>query len=236
MGMALKEVRDEAFIATKVIVHDPAEVRSSVETSLAQLDTDYIDLIQIHGPAIEVVGVEVAMQIHSELVKLREQKICRMIGITTHVAFREVYEMISSGGFDHVMLAYGYFNKGMDTMLSSGNMEFRELCLSKADELGMAIVAMKVLGGWMLGHNGKNLLPEFDNRKMVGVPSAAIRWAFQDKRISVFNIGVSIPSDINKNIRTYASDLTYSAEDRLLLAEYCSQLYSTEQVSEMAVV
>jgi predicted aldo/keto reductase-like oxidoreductase len=236
MGMALKEVRDEAFIATKVIVHDPAEVRSSIETSLDELDTDYIDLIQIHGPAIEEIGVKVSMQIHEELVKLKAENICRMIGVTTHVGFREVYEMISTGGFDHVMLAYGYFNKGMDTMLSAGNLEFRELCLSKADELGMAIVAMKVLGGWMLGHNGQNLLPEFDNEKMMEVPGAAIRWAFQDERISLFNIGVSIPSDIGKNIRTFTSDLTYSAEDRLLLAEYCSQLYATEQVTQMAVV
>ena len=126
MGMALKEVRSEAFIATKVDVHDPAEVRASIETSLKELDTDYIDLIQIHGIAIDVVGVDVAMQIHRELVKLRDENICRMIGVTTHVAFREVYEMISSGGFDHVMLAYGYFNKGMDTMLSAGNLEYRE--------------------------------------------------------------------------------------------------------------
>lgn len=236
MGMALQGVRQEAFIATKIDVHDPAEVRSSIETSLEELDTDYIDLIQIHGIAIDVVGVDVAMQIHRELVKLREENICRMIGVTTHVAFREIYEMISSGGFDHVMLAYGYFNKGMDTMLSAGNLEFRELCLAKADELGMAIVAMKVLGGWMLGHNGQNLLPEFDNAKMAEVPGAAIRWAFQDERISLFNIGASLPSDMGKNVQIFSSDLTYSAADRLLLAEYCSQLYNTEQVSEMTVV
>jgi len=236
MGVALKDVRDQAFIATKVDVHDPAEVRSSIETSLKELDTDYIDLIQIHGIAIDAVGVDVAMQIHQELVKLRDENICRMIGVSTHIAFKEIHEMISTGGFDHVMLAYGYFNKGMDTMLSAGNLEYRELCLSKANELGMAIVAMKVLGGWMLGHNGKNLLPEFDDRKMEEVPGAAIRWAFQDERISLFNIGASLPTDMGKNIETFSSDMTYSAQDRLLLAEYCSQLYGTEQVSGMSVV
>lgn len=236
MGIALEDVRDEAFIATKVDVHDPAEVRSSIETSLKELKTDYIDLIQIHGIAIDAVGVDVAMQIHGELVKLKDEKICRMIGVTTHVAFKEVFEMISTGGFDHVMLAYGYFNKGMDTMLSAGNLEFRELCLSKANELGMAIVAMKIMGGWMMGHNGQNLLPEFDDSKMVNVPAAAIRWAFQDERISLFNIGASIASDMGKNIQTFTEDLSYSSEDRLLLAEYCSQLYNTDQVSEMAVV
>ncbi len=236
MGRALKEVREQAFIATKVIVHDPAQVRASIETSLGELDTDYIDLIQIHGPAIEEVGVRVAMQIHNELLKLRDEGICRLIGVTTHVAFREVLEMISTGGFDQVMLAYGYFNKGMDTMLSSGNLEYRELCLSKAAELGMAIVAMKVLGGWMLGHNGENLLPDFAAAKMARVPGAAIRWALQDERICMFNIGVSVPSDIDDNIATFLSEPTFTSADRQLLAEFCSQLYATEEVSQMAVV
>ena len=72
------------------------------------------------------------MKLHAELVKLRDQKMLCFIGLTTHVAFETVYKMIATGGFDQVLLAYGYFRKGMDTLLSNPNLEFRELCLAKA--------------------------------------------------------------------------------------------------------
>ena len=33
----------------------------------------------------------------------------QFIGLTTHVAFERVHEMIETGGFDQVLLARGYF-------------------------------------------------------------------------------------------------------------------------------
>jgi hypothetical protein len=134
VGRGLKDVRKDAFIATKVAVYSPHSVRKSLETSLDQLGTDYIDLAQIHSPTIEAIGFRGAMKIHAELLKLRDEKLFRFIGLTTHVAFEDVYKMVSTGGFDQVLLAYGYFRKGMDTLLSHRNLEWRALCLAKAHE------------------------------------------------------------------------------------------------------
>ena len=111
------------------------------------------------------------MKLHAELVKLRDQKMLRFIGLTTHVAFETVYKMIATGGFDQVLLAYGYFRKGMDTLLSNPNLEFRELCLAKAHELNMAIVAMKVMGAYILGHNAKNVVPDYDKKAFDKLPA-----------------------------------------------------------------
>src|SRR5262249_42344405 len=86
-GRGLKGIRDQVFLATKVAVSDPAQVRKSLEASLQALDTDRVDLVQIHSPAIEQAGFEGAMKIHAELLKLRDEKLCRFIGLTTHVAF-----------------------------------------------------------------------------------------------------------------------------------------------------
>src|SRR5262249_55640434 len=97
MGQGLKGVRHHVFIATKVAVTDPAQVRKSLETSLEQLGTSSVDLVQIHSPAIESVGFEKAMKLHAELVKLRDQKMLRFIGLTTHVAFETVHKMICTG-------------------------------------------------------------------------------------------------------------------------------------------
>jgi aryl-alcohol dehydrogenase-like predicted oxidoreductase len=236
LGKGLKGVRDQAFITTKVAVPNPEQVRPSVERSLKEYGVDHIDLVQIHSPAIERVGFDGAMKLHAELVKLRDQKMCRYIGLTTHVAFETVHKLISTGGFDQVLLAYGYFRKGMDTLLSNPNLEFREKCLAKAADLKMAVVAMKVMGASILGHNAKNLVPGYDDAARERLPAAAIRWVLQDERVSILNIGVSMPSDVDRNIATLKQDLRLTNEDKKLLADYASRAYESDDVKKMKTV
>lgn len=211
-------------------------MRRSVETSLKQLDTDYVDLAQIHSPAIEAIGFKKAMAIHAELVKLRDEKLVRFIGLTTHVAFEDVYNMISTGGFEQVLLAYGYFRKGMATLLSNRNLEWRSLCLAKAHELGMAIVAMKVMGASILGHNAKNLVKDFDSGSRANLPGAAIRWVLQDSRICMLNISVSVPGDIDQNIAMLGGDLMFTNQDRKLLADFSGRAYESDAIKRMKTV
>jgi predicted aldo/keto reductase-like oxidoreductase len=236
MGRGLKGVRDQVVLATKIAVTDPAQVRRSLEDSLKQLDTSAVDVAQIHSPAIERVGFDGAMKIHAEVVKLRDQKMCRYIGLTTHVAFETVARMIDTGGFDQVLLAYGYFNKGMDTFLSHRNLEFREMCLAKAHEQKMAIVAMKVMGANIFGHNAPNLLPDYDKAALEKLPGAAIRWVLRDERVSMLNIGVSYPSDIDENVAVLRGDLHCTNNDRLLLAEFSRRAYDADSLKQMRTV
>jgi aryl-alcohol dehydrogenase-like predicted oxidoreductase len=236
MGQGLKGVRDQVFLATKVAVFNPAQTRQSLEESLKQLDTSYVDLVQIHSPAIERLGFDGAMKIHAELVKLRDEKLLRFIGLTTHVAFETVLRMIGTGGFDQVLLAYGYFNKGMDTLLSHGNLEWRELCLAKAHERGMAIVAMKVMGASIFGHNAKNLVPDHEPVALGRLPGAAIRWTLRDPRVSVLNIGVSQRSDIDQNRATLKSDPAFTNDDRMVLADFARRAYDAESIKKMKTV
>jgi aryl-alcohol dehydrogenase-like predicted oxidoreductase len=236
MGQGLKGVRDQVFLATKVAVFNPTRTRQSVEESLKQLDTSYVDLVQVHSPAIEAIGFAEAMKIHAELVKLRDQKLLRFIGLTTHVAFETVHRMIATGGFDQVLLAYGYFNKGMDTLLSYRNLEWRELCLAKAHDLGMAIVAMKVMGASVFGHNAKNLVPAHDPKALERLPGAAIRWVLRDPRVSMLNIGVSMRSDIDRNLATLKNNLAFTNDDHLLLANFARNAYEADPVKKMKTV
>jgi aryl-alcohol dehydrogenase-like predicted oxidoreductase len=236
MGKGLRGVRDQVFLTTKVAVADPAQVRRSLEESLKQLATDRVDLAQVHSPAIEKVGFEGAMKLHAELVKLRDEKLLRFIGLTTHVAFETVYKMICTGGFDQVLLAYGYFNKGMDTLLSHRNLEWRELCLAAAHERKMAVVAMKVMGASIFGHNAKNLVPGYDAAALDRLPGAAIRWVLRDERVSMLNIGVSLPQDIDRNVALLKGDVSLTHADRVLLADFAGRAYDAEQVKKMRIV
>ncbi len=236
MGKGLKGVREQAFLASKVADSRPERVRVSVERSLRELDTDYIDLMQIHSPVIEAVGVRGAMKVHRELLKLRDEKMIRFIGMSTHVAFKDVLRLIKTGGFEQVLLAYGYFNKGMDTLLSSRNVEFRGQCLAEAHKRGMAITAMKVMGAFIMGHNAKNLVAGYDSARLSKLPGAAIRWVLQDERVSMLNIGVSLPGDIAANKAILAANSRFTDQDRALLADYAGRAYESPAVRQMRTV
>jgi aryl-alcohol dehydrogenase-like predicted oxidoreductase len=236
MGEGLKDVRDSVFIASKVMVDDPAKVRASVEKSLEELQTDHVDLMQIHGPMIEGLDMPVLMKEYEELVKLRDEGLIRFIGITGHNAFHKMYELIDTKGFDSVLIEYGYFRKGYNTRHSEVQVEWRQNCVAKAHELEMGIVAMKVLGAWIFNHNAKNVVPEYDVAAVKQLPGAAIRWVLSDPRISVLNIGVSYPTDIDENIKIVTGDTELTMADRQLLADFSAKAYQTDRVKALEVV
>ncbi len=236
MGRGLKGVRDECYVATKCHVADPAKVRECVETSLAELQMDCVDCIQLHSPAIERVGFDGAMKIHAELVKLRDEGLCRYLGLTTHVAFETVHEMIKTDGFDQVLLAYGYFRKGMDTMLSNKKVEYRELCMAAAHRARHGD----------RGHEGdgrqhpqpqqpKNWCPISRPSVAPGCRRPPSAGCCRTKRVSLLNIGASMPSDIDDNLAVLGGKLEFTNEDRELLADFARQAYESEAIKKMAV-
>jgi predicted aldo/keto reductase-like oxidoreductase len=236
MGEALHDVADQLYLASKVLVGEPGQVRPSVEQSLETLKIDRIDCIQIHGPSIERLKYEGAMQLYEELVKLRDEGLIQFIGLTGHNAFEEMYKMIDTGGFDQVLIEFGYFRKGYNTRHSDTTMEWREACVARAHELDMGIVAMKVLGAWIFNHNAPKVVPDYDPEAITKLPTACFRWVMRDERISVLNIGVSYPGDVDRNIAILQGDLAYTNEDRLLLADFSARAYQTERVQEFPVV
>jgi len=228
IGSALQGIRDDVYLATKIWALEPDDVRGSVERSLAALRTDYVDAIQIHGPLITRLGFEGAMKLHAELVKLRDEGMVRFIGLTGHDSFEVMHRLIATGGFDQLLIACGYFRKGMLNVFSNTDIEWRDLCVAKAHELGIGIVAMKVMGGFVYGHAAGRFAPGYDSQATARLPGAAIRWVLSDPRISILNIGVCLPSDIDENIATVSGDTTLSNSDRMLLAEFSENAYRSD--------
>jgi predicted aldo/keto reductase-like oxidoreductase len=236
MGRGLKGVASHCVIATKVTVLEPEKVRPSVEKSLETLGVDRVDVMQIHSSgAIEHGGFEPAMQIHAELVKLRDEGLFKYIGLTTHVAFEPVYKLICTGGFDQTLLTICYFHKGMDTLLSQDNRDFREKCLDKAHDLGMAVVAMKVMGASIFGRMSKYLVPGYDPAALARLPGAATRWVLNDERVSLAAIGMGYAEEIDENAATLSADLTLTDEDRQLLADFSARAYQTPRIKAMGL-
>ncbi len=199
-----------------------------VEKNLAELQSDYIDAILIHGtPGVEQMTVEQCMEVHGELVKARDKGLVRFVGFSAHHYFDKALALISTGEFDLCMLAYGYLPRGNSRLFSPRTTELRNACLAKAHELQMGIVAMKVLGAGMLGGFGKKDLER--------LPGAAIRYVLQDERVHMLTIGMRFPAEIDANIKTLAGDTTYTNEDRALLAGVSAAVLSDENVRKMSV-
>lgn len=80
IGKALKGRREQVVIATKVSHNhlQPESLREALERSLTNLQTDYVDLYQIHWPTRQV-PVEVPLEV---MTKLKEEGKIRAIGVS----------------------------------------------------------------------------------------------------------------------------------------------------------
>jgi predicted aldo/keto reductase-like oxidoreductase len=100
----------------------------------------------------------------------------------------------------------------------------------------MGILAMKVMGASIFGHNAGKLVTDYDRAAVTRLPASAIRWVLNDERIHLLNIGVSVPEDLDANIATVSGDTSLTNDDRLLLASFAEQAYQQEAVQALPVV
>ncbi len=85
LGNALRGRRDRVILATKSMARDKAGMAADIDISLSNLQTDYIDIYQIHNPSIE--NLETVLAPGGAMEALREAKAAgkiRHIGLTAH--------------------------------------------------------------------------------------------------------------------------------------------------------
>ena len=86
VGNVMSTRRKEVFLATKMQERDGEKVKAIIEGSLKRLQTDQLDLIHIHELKGEddLARIEEKGNILDVLMKLRDEKVTRFIGITCH--------------------------------------------------------------------------------------------------------------------------------------------------------
>lgn len=112
IGPWMKTYRNEFFLATKTEERTYEKARVEFHRSLERLQTDHVDLIQLHLLIDETqwqtaMGPEGALE---ALVEAREQGLTRFIGVTGHevVAPRMHLRSLERFPFDSVLLPYNY--------------------------------------------------------------------------------------------------------------------------------
>ena len=158
LGDFIKPRRKDIFLATKIDPRDRDGALRSVETSLKFLQTDYIDLIQIHSLSNldDLERIAGAGGVLNAVRELREQKVARFIGITGHNDGTAMAEALRRYDFDTVLMALNAAQSA--NPIAQRKMEpipaFESAALPVALQKNMGILSMKVMGQGMLVGSG----------------------------------------------------------------------------------
>lgn len=137
-GQVLKRRRREAFVATKT--HDRTADGSLrlLETSLKLLQTDHVDLWQLHAMTTldDVARVCAKGGALEAFQKARDQKLVRFLGLSGHTDPDVLAEAIRRFPFDCVLMAFN----AADTW----HLPFKKTLLPLAIEKEMGIIGMKI--------------------------------------------------------------------------------------------
>jgi uncharacterized protein len=166
VAKALKGYRDKVYVATKTLSTSTskADIFKDVETSLSKLQTDYIDVIQLHN--LDKKDRAFMPESREAYLELRKQGKVRFFGITTHTNQAEVINAVASDPdkfFDTILTGYN-FESGPDL----------KAAIAKAAKAGIGIIAMKTQAG---GYKTDALGP-------LSPHQAALKWALQDRNVA----------------------------------------------------
>jgi uncharacterized protein len=167
VGMANKGRRGEVILASKTSARAYDDVLSQCDNSLKRLQTDHLDVLHIHGlnyddelEQLEKLGTVRALR------RLRDQKMVRFIGVTSHTDPAALAKALDRYDFDCTQMALnaglqgrspdkqGYWKKGGTSDLFGVPIparphpgeSFQDIALKVAVQKKMGIVAMKVTG------------------------------------------------------------------------------------------
>ncbi len=197
---ALKGIREKVYVATKVSPSSRTkrEVLRDVETSLKALNTDRIDVIQVHN----LNGKERVFEpdTREAFLKLREQGKVRFFGVTTHTNQAEVVHALVEDPdrfFDMALVAYNFKSRK----------EIGE-AIARAARAGIGIIAMKTQAG---GYATTSFGP-------ISPHQAALKWALQDPNVTAAIPGMRDMAELREDIAVMGTRFGFL--DRMTLAGY----------------
>lgn len=154
IGEFSKNRRKEIFLATKIDPRDRDGALRSVELSLKLLQTDYVDLIQIHSLSnLDDLGrIGSSNGVLAAIQHLKEKKAARFIGITGHNDGAAMAEALRRHDFDTVLMSLNAAQSA--NPIAQRKMEpipaFENSALPVALQKNLGVLSMKVMGQGML--------------------------------------------------------------------------------------
>lgn len=179
LGKILKSRRSEVFLSSKVGDRKADDAKRTLETSLKRLQTDYIDLYQIHSiqNEEEVKHLGDKDGVLPVLQKYKEEGVIRNIGFTGHTSASAMKLAAEMYDFDTMLIALNHKAKGE---------HFEEEPIPFAAKKGMGVIAMKIIRP---RETVKNINPD-----------DLVKYALSLKGVTVPILGMETKEVMQKNI------------------------------------
>jgi aryl-alcohol dehydrogenase-like predicted oxidoreductase len=199
IGQVMKRRRGEAFLASKT--HDRTRDGSLklLEKSLQLLNTDHLDLWQIHhlSKKEEIDRIFAPGGAVEALVKARDEKIVRFIGVTGHADPDVLLEAIRRFPFDTILMAVN--------AADPHHMSFTDQLLPTAVEKEMGIIGMKIpargriLSSWTPPPLDMQPATYATNRSGTLTMAEAMRYTLSHP-VSTVIVGVDTIAQLEQNV------------------------------------
>ncbi len=192
IGIALKGRRNGIFLATKLTNRDGAESFRIVEESLKALQVDHVDLLHIHAllTAEDLAKIEEKGGVLEQLMKMRDQKMTRFIGITSHFDPTVLKTALERHDFDCTQMALNGALVGMQSSRMVPNPEmptsFETVALPVANRKKMGVIAMKVFAQEAL---------------LAGAPPEKLLYYSMSLPVATAVVGMPKVEHIDENVR-----------------------------------
>lgn len=214
IGKAIKGFRERLVIATKTVARTARGAMDDLETSLRELDTDYIDLYQLHSVSDPKTYEQVMSPggAYEALVEAKEKGKVRHIGITMHRALDTMKEAIESGLFETIMVAYSPLDQegvGKDI-------------IPLAYKHGMGVIVMKPLSGGQLCLRS-NPSP-YDPPSRDEIVFESLRYIISNTMVSTVIPGMTCVREVEENVPVGDAPLPMSDEEKRRLMEAIGRL------------
>ena len=152
IGYALADVRKDIILATKSKAGDRKTLLKDLETSLRNLKTDHVDILQLHNPA-DLPDPDDPESAYAGLLEARQKGLIRFLGLTNH-KIGNALQAAASGRGDTIQFPLNSLSAAADLKL---------IAACKAQDLGL--IAMKGLSGGLITNAATTFafLRQYDN-------------------------------------------------------------------------
>lgn len=180
-GLVLKNRRDEVFLATKIGDRTYDGAMRQFEESLSRLQTDRVDLLQIHliSSLEDVSNIGAENGVYKALVKLKQEKSTRFIGFSGHLSAEAMAQAAKQYDFDTMLIALNHYSDGKEN--------FEKRAIPEAAQKNMGILVMKVI-------RPRETVPDVN-------PDDLIQYALNLEHVSAAVIGTDGMDVLKKNIQ-----------------------------------
>jgi len=222
VGEVMQTRRKGVWLATKTAARTYDDVLARIEESLKRLNTDQVDLLHIHNLGNEDdLAVLEKERVMEAMYRVRDEKMARFIGITSHTNPATLAAAIERYDIDCTQMALNAALQGMQN--GKGKMvlnpamstSFEEVALPAARKKNLGVIAMKVFGQ-------EDIVPDPNDKAQV---ERLVQYSLSLEGVAVAVMGCPKHEFLRHNVATVRSLKPMSKGEMKKFSDVMSEKY-----------